>query len=192
MSFRRLFHTRVAGGSRWFSSTPPKTGSKLSSSLREAKDYILKNRQAFVNIFGFFIVFSYSVHNFKIETKWKEMQGEYNKIEEELHRVQSSMDENWITSIEDKVKAGASLGDVLKSEIRLVLHPPSEDPKEEILRKSKKTINLEVNEATAAEAAAAAASEDDEVEIETELARLIKLGTTVENVGDGKSKGKMI
>ena len=160
---RRLFQI-----SSFSSSSKP--ASKVSTALRGTKDYVLNNRQAFVNMFGFFIVFSYSVHNFKIETSWKEMQEDYKKIETELNRVQTSLDDKWVAAIESKVKSGAPLALVLKSELDLVLHPPVDDPKEEVLKKAESQKQKE----------------------DAEIAELIKLGSVVEDIGSGKNKGKMI
>ena len=106
------------------------------SSLGKATKWVSTHRQALINIFGMYIVFSYSIHNYRVQLFVDEREVEYKKMSRELERVRATLgDDAWCTATEEvaRKKKGA-----LKGELDKVLHPLQQTQEEKVLAEMEK------------------------------------------------------
>jgi len=80
-------------------------------------NFISKNRQALVNIFGVYFVFTYSIHNYRLKLAWDEREVEFQATERDFERVKATLGDNeWAKAVvSDIVDATATSSNNSKS-----------------------------------------------------------------------------
>ena len=62
----------------------------------------------------------YAIHNNRIATAWDEREKEFKVVQDELVTLKTKLaDEAWLSEAESKVKAGGSLKDELKRNLKV-------------------------------------------------------------------------
>jgi hypothetical protein len=114
----------------------------MMSQWRGAVNWAKGNKQAIVNIIGVYMVFSYSIHNYRVKLAWDEREEEFRKVEDELARVRAGLsDDGWAVRAGERVKEvvrqprlGTDLiAAALRAEVASVLYPLHRT-KEEIVK----------------------------------------------------------
>ena len=105
------------------------------SSMGKVAKWVSTHRQALINIFGMYIVFSYSIHNYRIQLYVDEREAEYKKLNRELERVHTALsDDAWCIATEEAVRKKKGVR-VLQCEIEKVLHPLQQTQEESVVAK---------------------------------------------------------
>lgn len=146
-SFSGLFRRAQKKLCRSFTGAAQQQREVPLSSLGKASKWVSTHRQALVNIFGMYIVFSYSIHNYRVQLFVDEREVEYKKLNRELERVRAALgDDAWCTATEEaaRKKKGA-----LKVELDKVLHPLQQTQEEKVVAEMEKrgkadTSNAEI------------------------------------------------
>ena len=106
-----------------------------------AGEFVTKNKQALINILGMSMVFSYSVHNYRVKIAWDEREVEYRRLEQELSRIKAGLsDEKWLEQTSEGVKRAlkqprlpaGTISQALRAELDLLV-TPLQRTKEEIV-----------------------------------------------------------
>lgn len=120
------------------------------SSLKRVQLFVSNNKQALINIFGMYLVFSYSIHNYRVQIAWDEREVEFRKIEKELGRVKATLnDGEFISRTSERVKTelkqpripNETIARVLRSEYDLLLNPLQPTKEEIVIGKMNKEVS---------------------------------------------------
>ena len=118
------------------------------------------NKQAIVNIIGVYMVFSYSIHNYRVKLAWDEREEEFRKLEDELARVKTGLsDDGWAIRAGERVKevvrqprlSTELIAEALRAEVASVLHPLHRSKEEIVKEKMTQTRTQARGDSTNAE-----------------------------------------
>ena len=105
--------------------------------------FVKQNRQALLNILGMSMVFSYSVHNYRVKVAWEEREVEFRRLERELERVKGGLaSDEWLDRVSESVKVAlkqprlptVTISQALRAELDKLANP---------LQRSKEDIVVE-------------------------------------------------
>ena len=78
-------------------------------SFTKAAKFMSRNRQPLMNCLGMGIIFSYSVHNYRLKIAWDEHELEMRAIEAESDRIKTTLlDETWAREVGERLRWGKS------------------------------------------------------------------------------------
>jgi hypothetical protein len=114
---RSLINREFRCSVRRFSSVvPPKP-----VSFEKTGSFFYEHRQAIINTIGVAFVVYYAIHNKRVADAWDEREREFKSVQDELTELKTKLaDEAWLSEAEAKVKAGGSLKDELKRNLKVV------------------------------------------------------------------------
>ena len=105
-------------------------------SFTKAAQFMSRNRQPLMNCLGMGIIFSYSVHNYRLKIAWDEHELEMRMIEAESERIKTTLlDETWVKEAGERLRWGKS---TLAKELEERLAVPVETtPMDRVLEQQK-------------------------------------------------------
>ena len=115
-------------------------------SLKSLGKFLYENKQALINIVGMSMVFSYSVHNYRVKIAWEEREVEYRKLERELIRIKTGLvHDTWLDQTSEGITQGLkqprlytkTISEILRQEVDKVLNPLTLSKEQEVTEKIK-------------------------------------------------------
>jgi len=105
-------------------------------SFTKAAQFVSRNRQPLMNCLGMGIIFSYSVHNYRLKIAWDEHELEMRAIEAESERIKTTLlDETWVKKAGERLRWGKStLAEELKERLAV---PVETTPMDRVLEQQK-------------------------------------------------------
>ena len=134
--------------------------------MKKLANYLKKNRQALVNTIGVYFVLSYSVYNYKVKLAWEDFQKDFDRLRDEHEGLKVSLaSDKVIATLESAVQNKKEL----KTEIMRII----EENAARFHCDNDIVVSVTKDEANDASALAA-------------------IGTSVSDIGQSKSTGKII
>lgn len=106
------------------------------------------------------MVFSYSIHNYRVKLAWDEREEEFRKLEDELARVKTGLsDDGWAIRAGERIKevvrqprlSTELIAEALRAEVASVLHPLHRSKEEIVKEKMTQTRTQARGDSTNAE-----------------------------------------
>jgi hypothetical protein len=107
-------------------------------SFSQIGGFISRNKQQLINTIGMGIVFSYSIHNYRLKIAWDEHEQEMRAIESESIRVKDLLaDKTWQMQASERIRRRKS---TLEQELVKILETPREPSPIEKVQQQKREL----------------------------------------------------